>query len=152
MDQLLKLCCALFVALSLDFLGKFVSSNEIVLVQLHRLAQRVDSFDGVAATTLEQADQVMNVAVCRREIVGAVKSLGGCVVVSLSQRQYAPVGPTRRFTGGELREFRETRVGLYIVSDLQRREADVECSNQFVVFGGRFRWKVAGRAARACQR
>ena len=36
----------------------------------------------------------MNVAVVRCEIAGALQSFGGLIVVSLSQCEEAPVGPT----------------------------------------------------------
>ncbi len=60
----------------------------------------------------------MNVAVVRREIAGALQSLGCGVVVSLSQCEQAPVGPTGRFRRSELRKLRELRVGLNVMTNL----------------------------------
>ena len=68
----------------------------------------------------------MNVAVVRREIARALQSFGCLIVVPLSQREEAPVGPTRRFTRSELRKLRELRFSLHVVTDLKSSEADVE--------------------------
>src|SRR5215813_6626830 len=84
----------------------------------------------------------MNVAVVRREIAGFVNSFGGDVVVSLSQCEQSPVGPTSRLCCRELRKLRELRVGLNVVTNLERRETDIECSHQLVVLRRRFGWQL----------
>ena len=91
----------------------------------------------------------MDVAVVRRKIARALQSLCCGVVVSLSQCEQSPVGPTCGFWRRELCELGELRVGLHVVANLERRETDVERSHQLVVFGRRFCRQVgAGPASR----
>ena len=88
----------------------------------------------------------MDVAVVRRKIARALQSLRCGVVVSLSQCEQSPVGPTGRFRRCELCELRELRVRLHVVANLERREADVKRPHQLVVFRRRFCRKRVGWA------
>ena len=78
----------------------------------------------------------MDIAVFRREITRAMQSLCCRVVISLAQRQQAPVGPTSRFACCQLRKLRKLAVGLHVVTDLKCCESDIKAANDLVVFGG----------------
>ena len=97
------------------------------------LRRSFDCLCGVAATAFEQSEQVIDLAVIRREIARFAESLGGGVVVSLAQCEQSPVGPTGRLGWSELRELLELCVGLDVVTDLQRGESDVERADELVV-------------------
>src|SRR5215216_5760021 len=110
--QGLKLLRVFRVTLALDFLREFVDGNEIVLIQPNRFTKRGDCFGRVAATAVEESQQVKDVAIVGREIACFVETLCGCIVVSLSQCEQSPVGPASGFGGGELRKLLELRVSL----------------------------------------
>jgi hypothetical protein len=42
---------------------------------------------------------------------------------------------------------RELAIGLHVVTDLKRCEANVKCADELVVFGRGFRWEIARRTA-----
>jgi len=151
LNQGLKLIRAFLITLAFDFLGEFIDCDEVVLIQLDCFAQLFDRGRRVAATTFEQSEKIMNVAVIRREIARLVKSLGGSVVVSLAECEQSPVGPTGRFGRRELSKLRELRVGLNIMAHLERGESDVERSHQLVVLGRRLAWELCGWATAAEQ-
>ena len=90
----------------------------------------------------------MDVAVFRRQIAGAIKSLGGSLIVSLAERQQTPVGPTSGFSCSELRKLRELGVSLYVMTNLKRCKADVKSADELVVLRRRSGWEIATRTAK----
>ena len=80
----------------------------------------------MAALAFQNSQQVVDVIVLRSQIARPLKSLRRRVVVSLAQRQDSPVGPSGGLAGNKLRHLRELAVGVHVVADLQRRQADIE--------------------------
>ena len=100
-----------------------------------------------AALAFQNSQQVVDTIVLRGKIACPVQSLCRGVVVSLPQREYPPVGPSRRLAWDQLRHLREFAFGVNIIAHLQRRQTDVKGRNHigvgFGIFGGQLRRRVA---------
>ncbi len=123
-------CCKsaapLCIALPFGFFRQSVKRPQILRIQFHRFAQIGNGLRGMAALALQNSQQVVDAIILRSQIARPFKSLRRSVVVSLAQRQYSPICPTRRLTGYKLSYFRKLAVGVDVVAHLQRRQPDIE--------------------------
>src|SRR6185369_5925317 len=101
----------------------------------------------MAALAFQNSKQVVDMVVLWGKIACPVKSLRRGVVVSLPQREYSPVGPSRRLAWDQLCHLGELAFSVNVIAHLQRRETDVEDRNNIRIDLGIFVRQLGCRTA-----
>ena len=151
MEYLLKFGFAVRIPLPFNLFSESISRAQVFRVQLNCLLQIGNRFRGMAAISLKNSQQVIDVTVPRGQVARFVESVSRHVIISLAQRQHSPVRPARGLRGHELSYFGKFALGVNIVANLQRCQSNVESRNNLgICFRPAFRELCRGIASRQC--
>ena len=126
LNQLLKFGIAVRPSLPFHFDGQQVQRAQIARVQIDGSVQIGDCFGRIAARAFEHAQVGVNLAVPGSQRVRAIQALLCRIEIALTQRENAPVRPSRGFSRSQLRGSRQLAFGTHIVAHLHRAKTNVE--------------------------
>ncbi len=153
LHQLLEARITAGIALALNLRGELIKRAHVVWILRDRLLQVRNGCSGVAALAFEQAPEVIDLIVVRRERVRMVQAVGSGVVVALAHGEDAPVDPRCGFACGEPGALGEAGVRADVIADLQACKTDVEGRDELLVrLATGFRYSVLRVTADYCQR
>ena len=134
LQQLLKLSLTVGITLPLHFLREQIHGAQATRVYLHCPAELDDGLRRIAPFAFQHTQQIINLIVLRSQLLRSRQPLCGYIVVSLAQRQHAPVRPACRLSLRKLGGPLEGAVSTYIIPHLQGSEPHIKGSD-FVQIG-----------------
>jgi hypothetical protein len=83
----------------------------------------------MAAIAFKNSQQIVDLIVARCHGARPFEPVCGQVIVPLSQCQHSPIRPSRGLNGHKLSYFRKFALGVNVITDLERRETNIECGD-----------------------